>query len=143
MKHIFWSILAILAAIFVGSVVVFFVELLGLLVYPLPPTFNFNDEAALKEHMAKAPPMAMVIVTLAWAAGPFAGTLAACAIVRRKYVLHGLVVGVVLAFFDALNYFSFPHPIWMMVAGIVLPLLTCYAAARVAQKLFPQKACSA
>ena len=142
MKQILWSVLAILAAIFVGCVVVGLVELLGLLVYPLPPDLNFNDEAAQKEHMAGAPPLAMAIVALAWGAGPFAGTLAACAIARRKYVLHGLIVGVIFAVFDALNYFSFPHPIWMMVAGIVFPLLTSSAAARLAQILFPQKACS-
>ena len=100
-----------------------------------------NDMEALKAHAAKAPPLAMADVALAWAAGPFAGTLVACLIARKKYVIHGLIIGVIFAALDASNYWMFPHPNWLMVVGIVFPFLTSCAAAAIAGRIFPPKSC--
>ena len=66
----------------------------------------------------------------------------ACLIVRRKYVVHGLIMGLIFALLDAYNYTLFPHPLWLMVAGIVFPFLSSSAAAALAQRLFPPKASS-
>ncbi len=139
MKQILWSILAIFAAFFVGGLVVFLVEIPGYFLHPLPPELKMDDQAALAAHMSKAPPLAMANVALAWALGPLAGTLVACLIVRRQYVVHGLIIGAIFAILDALNFGLFPHPLWLMVAGIVFPFLTSSAAAALAQRLFPAK----
>lgn len=142
MKTILWSILAIFVGVVVGGIVVGVVEIPGYFLYPPPPGLDMNDHEALAAHMSKAPPLAMANVALAWALGPLAGTLVACLIVRRNYVVHGLIIGVIFAGLDAANYGLFPHPLWLMIAGIVLPLLTSSAAAALAQRLFPPKACS-
>ncbi len=142
MKQILWSILAIFVGVVVGGIVVGVVEIPGYFIHPLPPDLKMEDHEALSAHMAKAPPLALANVALAWALGPLAGTLVACLIVRRKYVVHGLIIGVIFAALDAANYGLFPHPLWLMVAGIVLPFLTSSAAAAIAQWLFPPKACS-
>ncbi|MBC7852879.1 MAG: hypothetical protein IAF94_05545 [Pirellulaceae bacterium] len=139
MKPILWSLLAIFVGVVVGGIVVGLVEIPAHFIYPLPG-LDMNDHEALAAHMAKAPPLVMANVALAWALGPLAGTLVACLIVRRKYVVHGLIMGVTFALLDAYNYTLFPHPLWLMVAGIVLPFLTSYAAAAIAQRLFPPKA---
>lgn len=140
MKQVLWSILAIFVAVVVGGITVGIVEIPGYFIHPPPPGLNFSDMEAMKAHAAKAPPLAMALVALAWAAGPFVGTLAACLIVRKKYVVHGLIVGTLFALLDVSNY-AIPHPLWLMVAGIVLPFLTSYAAASLANRLFPPKAC--
>ena len=142
MKQILWSILAILAGLFVGSWVVFLVEVPGYFIHPPPPGFNMNDSAVLAAHMEKAPPLAMANVALAWALGPLAGTLVACLVVRKKYLLHGLIIGCIFALLDAVNFRLYPHPLWLMVAGIAFPFLASIAATALAQRLFPPKSCT-
>jgi hypothetical protein len=142
MKQILWSLLAIFVAVIVGGITVGIVEIPGYFIHPPPPGLSFNDMEAMKAHAAKAPPLAMAVVALAWAAGPFVGTLAACLIVRKKYMVHGLIIGTIFALLDASNFGMFPHPIWLIVAGIAFPFLASSAAAFIANRLFPPKACS-
>jgi hypothetical protein len=140
MKQILWSILAIFVAIIVGGVVVFLVELPAMLVHPWPQGLDMNDKAALTAHMAKAPPLAMAIVALAWALGPLAASFVAGLIVRRQYLVHGLIIGLIFAVLDASNFGLFPHPLWLMIAGIVFPLVTASAGAALARWTFPPSA---
>lgn len=139
MKQVLRSLLAIFLGVIVGGITVAIVEIPGYFIHPPPPGLNFNDMEAMKAHAAKTPPLAMAVVALAWAAGPFVGTLVACLIVRKKYVVHGLIIGTIFALLDASNY-AIPHPLWLMVAGIVFPFLTSCAAAYLANRLFPPKA---
>jgi len=100
-KNILWSLLALFLGVIAGGFVVMIVEIPSYFLHPLPPGVNMNDMEAMKAHAAKAPPLAMADVALAWAAGPFAGTLVACLIARKKYVIHGLIIAVIFVVLDA------------------------------------------
>lgn len=139
MKQILGSLLAVVVGVVVGGIVVAVVEVPGYFVHSPPPGLNMNDQAALAAHMSKAPPLALATVALAWALGPLAGTLVTCLIARRNYVVHALVIAAIFALLDAANFGLFPHPLWLMVAGIVFPFLTSSAAAAIAQRLFPPR----
>src|SRR5436190_4682412 len=116
------------------------VEIPGYVIHPPPSGLSMNDMEAVKAYAAKAPPLALAGVALAWAAGPFAATLVACLIARKKYLVHGLIIGVIFAALDAANFYI-PHPTWLMVAGIVFPFLTSCAAAAIMGRLLPPKSC--
>ena len=138
MKQILWSFLAVFLGVIAGGMVVGIVEIPGYFIHPPPPDFDMNDLAAVKAHAAKAPLLAQLGLALAWGLGPLAGALVACLIARRSYWVHGAIIGGIFILADVSNYWI-PTPLWLMVAGILLPPITATLGAAVAQRLFPPK----
>ncbi len=79
------SVLAVVAGIVVGGIVVGVCETPGLLLHPVPQGLDLNDPAQLKDHVAKAPLAAQVCVAVAWTLGPLAGSFVAARIARRAF----------------------------------------------------------
>lgn len=138
-KQILWSILAVFLGVLAGGIVVGIVEIPGYFLHPPPPNFDMNDMDAVKAHAASAPLLAHLGLALAWGLGPLAGALIACLIARRSYWVHGGIIGGIFLLADVSNYWI-PTPLWLMVAGVLLPPITATLGAAIAQRLFPPKA---
>lgn len=138
MKPILWSILAVFLGVIAGGIVVGIVEIPGYFIHPPSPGLDMNDMEALKAHAAKAPFLAHLGLALAWGLGPLAGALVACLIVRRRYWVHGAIIGGIFILADVANYWI-PTPLWLMVLGVLLPPVTATLGAAIAQRLFPPK----
>ncbi|MGI8982439.1 MAG: hypothetical protein ACR2FY_24670 [Pirellulaceae bacterium] len=139
MKPILWSILAIFVGVVVGGIVVGVVEIPGYLLHPPPPGLTMDDMDAIKAHAAKTPLAAHVGVAIAWGLGPLAGSLVACLIARHKYWMHGAIIAAIFILLDVSNYWI-PSPLWLMVAGVVLPPVTATLGAALAQQVLPPRA---
>jgi len=118
------SILAVVAGIFVGAVVIFFVEGLGHMIFPPPDGVDLNDPEQLKSIMKDIPLGAKLAVLAAWGAGVFAGGVAALLIARR-WAPVAWVVAATLFTLAGVTMMAIAHP-WWMVAGAVL--VTCAGA---------------
>ena len=70
---------------------------------------------------------------LAWFLGSLAGATAAITISRRNWSAWIVASGMVALSF--LTTQMFPHPVWMVVAGVLLPL----AAAMLARRLVARR----
>jgi hypothetical protein len=121
------SILGIVAGFVVGAVVVGLIEAAGLLFHPLPPGIDLSDNKALREHLAKAPPIAMVPVGIAWFVGPLVGSWLAAIIAGRGG--PALAIGVLFLAADITNLISFPHPLWLVIVGFLAPLAAAWMGA--------------
>jgi hypothetical protein len=108
-KQIFLGILALIAGILAGGMVVVTVEALGHRVYPFPADLDLNDPKALGEYIAQLPAGAFLFVLLAYALGALAGSMVASLIGGRT---PGIIVGALLCLFGFLNLAMIPHPIW-------------------------------
>jgi hypothetical protein len=128
------SILAIVVGILVGGLVVGLLELPGYFIHPLPPGFDMANAEALKGHFAKAPLAALVGVAVAWSIGPFVGAFLAAFIAQRAFLAHGLLIGVFFMAMDLINIFSFPHPTWLLLVGVIAPLVSGYLGASLAAR---------
>jgi hypothetical protein len=111
------TIVGIVIGILCGGIAVFLIELPGMILHPLPPGTDWQNSEAVSAHVRNAPVALKLIVLVAWALGPLVGSLVACWIARRAFVVHGLIVGVIFALLDLANLVSFPHPVWMWVGG--------------------------
>jgi hypothetical protein len=111
-------VLATIAGIVAGGIVIMLVEMLSHRIYPPPPGIDVNNPEALKALMASAPPGALAAVVIAWALGSFAGGWTAAAI--GKHLIPALIVGAVLMIGGVANMMMIPHPIWMWVAGLIV-----------------------
>lgn len=130
MASINWPRLAggAIAGVLTAGLTVFAVESVGHLIWPPPVGTDVTDPADLARIMDVMPVGAKVAVLVAWFIGALVGGAVAKAIAR-----HGAGPGVVAGFIVAggiASFASIPHPWWMVLAGIVLPVLAAWIAHR-------------
>ncbi|NUO76664.1 MAG: hypothetical protein HOQ32_11715 [Lysobacter sp.] len=124
------TILAVLVGLVVAWITITLCEFGGVMLHPPAPGTNLADPNALAAHIASAPPAAMALVLLGWVAGAFDGALVAALISRRHKTGAALSLGVLIVLGVIANSVMIPHPLWMTVAGLALPIPAVWLAAR-------------
>jgi len=118
------SILAVVAGVLVGAVVIFLTESLGHMIFPPPEGIDLKDPEQLKSIMKDIPLGAKLGVLAAWGAGVFAGGVAALLIARR-WAPVAWVVAATLFTLAGVTMMAIPHPWWMIIGAV---LVTCAGA---------------
>ncbi|UCF67386.1 MAG: hypothetical protein JSV80_16705 [Acidobacteriota bacterium] len=113
----------------VAVIIVYLVETLSHVLYTPPPGVDLSNPEQLASLIGELPVMALVFVVVAWILGAFGGALVAAPIARDARVSGALIVGGVMVLLVIANLLIIPHPIWMTIAGIVLPLPAAWLAA--------------
>ena len=119
-----------LAGIVVALLCIFAIERLGHILYPPPDGIDFSNPEDVERMMATLPAMAFVFVLAGWFIGSLFGAWTANAIARRP--LAGWIVTAVIVAGGVATMAMIPHPVWMWVAGIALPLAAGWLAQRFA-----------
>lgn len=125
-------ILAVLAGLITGMIVIGLVEYISHQIYPPPADFDYTNKEALAELMKNIPVGALIIVIIAWAAGSFAGGFVASKIGREKGITLGLIVGAILMLAGIINMLMIPHPIAFWIGGLTVYLPFSYWGAKTA-----------
>ncbi len=125
---------AVLAGIVVVFVVVTTLQYGISLLYPLPEGLDPFDPASaevLAEHMQSQPPIAWLLALVSEIVGVFLGAWAAGSIAAsRTSLCAGIIVAVGVAG-SVMNWLSFSHPIWFIVAQLVAYPLVFVAVSRI------------
>ncbi len=108
---ILFVILAVLAGMIAAQLVIFGIEALSILLYPLPKGLDMYNEASLNEYINKLPTEAFVIVLLGYALGSFTGGVVSTLVSGRDYYIPPIVVGAILTSAG----FSNPGPTWLLI----------------------------
>lgn len=116
------TILAVFLAIVVAGLIVAAIEAIGHALHPLPPGIDANNPEAMKNLIASLPQSALVIVVMAWALGSIAGGFTAAKVSRQHKRGAALAFGIAMVLLIAMNFIAIPHPVWMIVFGVVLPV---------------------
>lgn len=127
-------IISVVAGIIVGTVVVFLLELPGNIMYPLPEGVGLDDTEAMGEHIANLPFFPKLMVVLAYALGAFAGGLVSAKLDVAHWKSHAVIVGLMIALGAMMTAQQFPHPTWMLGAGLLLPIPLAYLGAQAVAK---------
>lgn len=122
------SALASVAGVIVAAIVVFAVEGLGHALFPPPVGLDLADPQNQARLIAAMPGQAKVMVVVAWFLGSLAGAATAMAIAHRA--LAGWIVAAVMVALSVWTTQMFPHPAWMVVCAVVLPLAGAWLARR-------------
>ncbi len=115
MKAIFRNILALLAGLAAGMLVIIVAQNINHQVHPLPAGMDVRDAAAMKAYMQAQPPLALVIVLLGYLVGFTAAVFTATRLSLTSPFRQGLLVA---AFFGAANS---PRPAWQICGSPNLP----------------------
>jgi hypothetical protein len=126
------TILGMLVGVVVAVLVIMAMEMLGHHFYPPPSGLDVTDpanEAAFAQFVATMPFGGKVMVLLAWLVGTFLGALAAAKIARHQTAAALLVALVVISGVIGM-IMEIPHPAWLSILGLLLPIPVALLAVR-------------
>ena len=132
------NVLPLFAGTVVAGLLIWATELLGLLLYPLPPGVNLEDPASYRAAMASLPSGALVLVLVGWILGTFAGSWMTARRSTRSPIRHGLAFGVLFLLSAVWNLLTLPHPTWFWALGLALFLPVSYLGARLGAASAPE-----
>lgn len=139
------SIIAIIAGLIVGMVVISVIEAGSHAVYPQPADFGKMmmdpDVSRQKKYevIQSLPVGALASVLFGWMCGAFVGGGVAGAIASCCRALHASVIGVVILLASIMMMVMIPHPDWMLIGGLAAPLPLSVCAGVLSAKLFSPK----
>lgn len=116
------NILAVVVAFVVAGCFVVGVEALGHVVYPIPEGLDTTDFKQLADYVKVAPIGALLFVLLAQSCGSFAGGFITRVVGGSSYGRLALIYGVLALTMAAINVLLIPHPLWMTVLALALPI---------------------
>ena len=116
----------ILGGLIVMALVVALAEGAGHALFPPPDGLDITNREDQARLMDVLPLGAKIGVVLAWFLGALAGASVAMAIARTP--LAGWAIGLVMGALSLFTTQLFPHPLWMMIAAVVLPLVAVVVA---------------
>lgn len=122
------QILGVIAGVIVGGLIVFCVEAVGHSLFPTPAGTDLSNPEDVKRLISMLPIGALVMVLVGWAFGSLAGAWTANRIARTS--MAGWIVAGLFVLLTAYNFTIIPHPMWMMAAGILIPLVAAWVASR-------------
>lgn len=123
---------ATLAGIVAAVALVAVVEAVGHVVFPPPAEIDLDDPAAVAGIIAELPAGALFFVVLGWACGAFGGGYVATKVARGTTRVPAVLVALLLLAATGWTLHAIPHPLWMAVAGIVIPVPFALIGAAVA-----------
>jgi len=134
------TILAVLVGMLAAMATMQAFEFGSTRVHPFAPGADPADMAAWAAHVAAAPLAALALVVAGWTVGGFAGGLVAALISRRHRRGAALTVGALIVCGVIAVNAMFAHPLWMLVAGLLLPLPAAWLGARLVARRAPRAA---
>ena len=117
-------ILPVLAGVLTGMLVIFVIETLGHMVYPIEMNLETATPEAKADFLKHIPPAAIAIVIIAWALGAMGAGIVSTLISKdnSSEFYPALKSGGILLGFGIINMIMIPHPIWFWIAGILVYL---------------------
>ncbi len=123
------SVAAVVLGLLVGMIVIGLIEMVSILIFPLPVGLNMNDPAAVKAAMANIPRGALLLVLLAWVLGTLASSGVAVLIARRAPWVYATILGIFFLLCAVANMLMIPHPAWFWALSLVLFLPAAFLGA--------------
>lgn len=127
------TILGVVAGLATMIAIISVVELLGAQLFPPPAGVDMRDPEAFATAITEMPMAALAIVVVAWVLGAFAGGWVAARIASAHPRAAAVVVALAVVAGVVLMMLTLPHPMWMALLGVVLPVPAALAGARLAR----------
>ena len=96
--------------------------------HPMPAGLDMQDPASVAAFVATLPIAALLVVLAGWVLGALIGGYVAARIARKPR--PALVVGGVIVVGVIANAVLIPHPPWMTLAGVLLPIPAAWLGAK-------------
>lgn len=111
------KLLAVIAGVVAGALVITGVEALGHQVYPPAVGIDMTNADAARQALADAPAGALGVVLAAWALGALAAGWVVARLSHEWQMRLALVASAILLAGAVTTLVMLPHPVWFMIAG--------------------------
>ena len=131
------TILGAVAGLVVAFFTIMLVELASHHAYPPPPGIDPNNTADMARLIGMLPFGALLMIVLAWVIGAFDGGFVAAWIARGNRPRIAALVPALMVMAGVIGMIvQMPgHPLWMAVAGLLLPIPAALAGAALAARI--------
>lgn len=123
-------VLSAVAGIMGGLLCVFFVEMIGTSIYPLPNGIDTSDSKQIDEYVESLPTAAYALGIFAHVLGAFVAALIGGMVSRKSRLMTGILAGGVILLFTLWNVYDLPLPNTVVIIDIVLTTISVYTGAR-------------
>lgn len=97
-------------------------QMVGQWLWPPPTGVDPTKPEQLATLVEQMPLAAKVWVLVAYATAVEVGTIVAVLVQRPRWRGLAMSIGVLMMALCALNFWMLPHPLWMVVVGLLVPL---------------------
>lgn len=125
-------ILAVIAGIVAGSIIIFIVQMAS--PHQPPADLDITDKTKFAEWVNSLPMSAFLIVLLSYFLGSVAGGWVANKIAAPTYYRPALVAGFGLFVMGLINLITIPHPMWFAIVSSLLYFLGAWVGGRMVPK---------
>lgn len=112
--------LGVIAGVVALGLVVWVVEAISHTIWPMPVGIDPKDPAQLAKVMDLVPLAAKIAVVVAWFLGAVAGAWVGAKV--AQWPTAGWIVVAIGICLGVMTLFMIPHPLWMQVAAVLVPL---------------------
>lgn len=81
-----------------------------------------NAQAEMGTALAEQPLLSLAMMVFAWTVSAGVGAIGAGMIARRHELPLAIALGILATIFVAVTLYILPHPLWMVIAGLTMPM---------------------
>lgn len=130
-KHI----IAVVVGVFAGMAAMIAITYLSNLLYPIPDGVDTSDPVVMRAYIELLPIGAKLIVLFSWMVSAFVGGLVGAKLAPEgKGRIVAINVGALLMLGGVINAFSIPHPMWMLIIGLLQYIPLAHLGAKAVEK---------
>lgn len=114
------TILSVLAGLATAVITFLIAETLNSSLHPIPTTLDFKDPVAVKAFYNNQPLTLWFILLAGWFIGSFLCGFLIKRISKSDNIKLPLIAASILTLSAIANFFSIPHPTWVIVVGLLV-----------------------
>ena len=126
------TIAGVVVGVVVAWLTIMLAEFASAPLHPMPAGLDMRDPESVAAFVATLPASALLLVLSGWVLGGLVGGYVAASISRKPR--PALTVGVVIVVGVIANAVMIPHPMWMTIAGVLLPIPAAWLGAKLATR---------
>ena len=126
------TVAGLIAGLVVALAAIYVIWLIGLQLFPLPTEGEISPSASLRETIRTMSPGTQAFVALSWLGGTFLGATTAAHVSRRIWPAWIVILLVTVS--CVANMLVYPHPDWLQLAAIIVPVLGGLVAIHLARR---------
>ena len=123
MVTIFRSVIALVAGLLAAAVLIFGSSEAMNYMYPLPPEVDPTNTESLRAYLNRPARGPLLLVSMGWVGGTFAGSWVAARVAGRSKLAHGLLLGALLVAACGVSMMTMPYSwwLWFLRLGVIPP----------------------
>lgn len=114
------KVIGVIAGLVVAMFIITIVESLNAKFFPLPKGMDVSDREAMQAYISSLPSVTFLIVLSGYLLGSFFCGLIIRLISKSNDNTSALLAGIGLTTVGIVNFFSFEHPWWVIIVGLLI-----------------------